>query len=139
CQTPDLKITTTGASFGAYHAMNEMLKHPDQFSGTIAMSGCFDIRRSCDGYHDENVYFNNPIEFIPNLEDEGLLDAIRDCRITVVTGQGNYENPAFSKEMAAVLEAKKIPVNLDLWGEDIPHDWPSWEKMLGHYIPHYFA
>jgi len=138
-QTPDIPIVTTGASFGAYHAMNTMLKHPDLFSGTIAMSGCYDIRRSCDGYHDENVYFNNPIEYIPNLEDEELLKQIRGTRITIVTGQGNYENPDMSKEMAGILEAKNIPANLDLWGEDIPHDWPSWEKMLKHFIPVYFS
>ncbi len=139
CQTPDIRIVTTGASFGAYHAMNEALKHPTVFSGCIAMSGCFDIRKSCDGYHDENVYFNNPIEYIPRLEDPEILDALRRSRLTIVSGQGDYEHPDNSKEMAAVLEAKGIPVNLDLWGEDIPHDWPSWNKMLQHYIPLYFA
>ena len=135
----DTGIVTTGASFGAYHAMNTLLKHPDQFSGVIAMSGCYDIRRSADGHHDDNVYFNNPIEFIPNLNDDKLLSRIRDARITIVTGQGDYENPDFSREMASVLEGKSIPVNLDFWGHDVKHDWPWWNKMLLHYIPLYFA
>ena len=139
CQTPGIGITTTGASFGAFHAMNTLLKHPQQFSGTIAMSGCYDIRSCCDGYHDENVYFNNPVEFIPNLEDHELLEEMRKARITIVTGQGAYEHPDYSKEMARVLETKGIPVTLDLWGEDVKHDWPWWERMLHHYIPTYFA
>lgn len=139
CKTPGIGITTTGASFGAFHAMNALCKHPDVFSGSIAMSGCYDIRNSCDGYHDENVYFNNPVEFVPNLEDATILEQLRQARITIVTGQGDYENPDYSKEMAGVLEGRDIPVNLDLWGHDVKHDWPWWERMLNHYIPTYFA
>ncbi|MCB9830911.1 MAG: esterase [Planctomycetes bacterium] len=139
CQTPGIGITTTGASFGAFHALNALLKHPTHFSGTIAMSGCYDIRSCCDGHHDENVYFNNPIEFVPNIHDPALLEALRKTRISIVTGQGDYENPEFSKNIAGVLQQKGIPVNLDLWGHDVKHDWPWWERMLNHYIPTYFA
>ena len=139
CRTPDIPIVTTGASFGAYHCLNELLKHPEVFSGTIAMSGCFDIRKSADGYHDLNVYYNNPVEYVRNLTDENILRKLRDTRITIVTGQGNFENADFSMEMGSFLKEKDIPVNLDLWGKDIPHDWPSWEKMLLHYIPVYFG
>ncbi|MEE9394345.1 MAG: alpha/beta hydrolase-fold protein [Planctomycetota bacterium] len=135
----DKKITTTGASFGAFHAMNTLLKHPDVFGGTISMSGCYDIRSCCDGYHDENIYFNNPVEYLPNIEDENILAQIREAKITVVTGQGDYENPDYSKEMAAALEAKGIPANLDLWGEDVKHDWPWWNRMLNHFIPEHLG
>lgn len=139
CETPGIGITTTGASFGAFHALNTMLKHPDVFTGTIAMSGCYDIRSCCDGYHDENVYFNNPIEFVPNITDADLLAKLKNTRISIVTGQGDYENPEYSKNMAGVIQRQGIPVNLDLWGFDVKHDWPWWERMLNHYIPTYFA
>lgn len=135
CQTPGIGITTVGASFGAYHALNTLLKHPDQFSGTIAMSGCFDIRQSCDGYHDENVYFNNPIEYIPNLEDEALLEKLRSRNITIVSGQGDYEKPEYSQEMHEILQAKNLGSHLELWGADVAHDWPWWVRMLNHMIP----
>lgn len=132
-------IVTTGASFGAYHAMNEFLKHPDVFGGVIAMSGCFDIRTSCDGYHDDNVYYNNPIEFIPNLTDESILSQMRSAQITILTGKGAYEAPENSREMASILEERKIPCSLDEWGDDVDHDWPWWKAMLQHYIPLYFG
>jgi esterase/lipase superfamily enzyme len=135
CQSDDIKVTVTGASFGAYHAMNEFLKHPDLFAGVIAMSGCYDIRSSCDGHHDENVYFNNPVEYMPNLEDEAILGKIREGKVTIVTGQGDYENPDYSKEMAGILKSRGIDVNLDLWGQDVKHDWPWWNRMLNHYLP----
>lgn len=138
-KTPGIPITTTGASFGAFHALNETLKHPEIFTGVIAMSGVYDIRDSCDGYHDDNVYFNNPVEYVPNLCDGRILDDLRRCRITILSGQGNYEDPSASRAMAGMLEAKGVPVNLDLWGQDVAHDWPWWNKMLNHYIPKYFA
>ncbi|HXH69177.1 MAG TPA: alpha/beta hydrolase-fold protein, partial [Pyrinomonadaceae bacterium] len=40
----DAKPLTTGASLGAYLAANCYFKHPDQFRGTIAMSGSYDVR-----------------------------------------------------------------------------------------------
>jgi esterase/lipase superfamily enzyme len=24
---------------------------------------------------------------------------------------------------------------LDLWGHDVPHDWPSWRAQLAHHLP----
>ena len=139
CETPGIKATTTGASFGAFHALTALLKHPELFAGTIAMSGCYDIRSCCDDYHDENVYFNNPVEFVPHITNHDLLESIRSTHITIVSGQGDYENPDYSEEMAGILEAKGISANLDLWGSDVKHDWPWWERMLNHYIPLYFA
>ena len=103
------------------------------------MSGCYDIRSSCDGYHDDNVYYNNPIEFVPNLTDESILSAIRETRITIVTGKGDYEAPEKSEEMANTLTERDVPCELDMWGEDVSHDWPWWKAMLQHYIPHYFG
>lgn len=139
CRTPGIPIVTTGASFGAFHAMNTLLKHPDVFDGVIAMSGCFDIRSSCDGWHDMNVYFNNPIEYVPNLRDERVLEQLRRARITIATGEGAYEQPAYSREMAEVLGQIGVPVRLDLWGKDVAHDWPTWNRMLERYVPEYFT
>ena len=39
CRSPGIAITTTGASFGAYHAANTLLKHPDLFRRCLALSG----------------------------------------------------------------------------------------------------
>lgn len=34
----------------------------------IGMSGSYDIRSFMEGYYDDNVYFNNPVDFVPNVE-----------------------------------------------------------------------
>ncbi len=49
-------MITTGASFGAYHAMAFGLRHPDLVDRIIGLSGLYDIRRFTGGYSDENVY-----------------------------------------------------------------------------------
>src|SRR3989442_4028197 len=60
---------TTGASLGAFLAANEYFKRPDLFRGVIAMSGSYDIRSYLNGYYDDNVYFNNPVDYLSNLND----------------------------------------------------------------------
>ena len=60
---------TAGASFGAYHAANYAFRHPDLIKRTLCFSGIYDIRQWADGYHDDNVYYNNPLEYLPNEHD----------------------------------------------------------------------
>ena len=129
------KIVTTGASLGALHAANTFFRRPDIFAGTIAMSGSYDLSDYAKGYFDETCYFNSPIHYLPNLEDEAILSELKnDKNIYIVTGQGNYENPEASQKLSDVLNAKQIPHTLDLWGPDVPHDWPSWRQMLPYIL-----
>ena len=58
-----------GASLGAYHAANLAFRHPDVISLFISLSGAFEISDFFDGYHDENIYFNSPYEYLPNMPD----------------------------------------------------------------------
>jgi esterase/lipase superfamily enzyme len=136
--TPGIGIATCGASFGAFHAANELFKHPDVFRTLLAMSGSYDIRPYALGYHDDNVYFNNPAEYLPRLEDEWFLANLRQCRIHIMSGQGAYEAPDRSRQLSELLWSKGIPNELDLWGYDIAHDWPTWRDMLNVYIPRLF-
>ncbi len=130
-------IITSGASLGAYHCVNQVLRRPDIFDGCIAMSGCYDIRDYYDsyGYHDQNIYFNNPAEYLPNLWDDHYLPMLRRKRhIHILTGQGAYENPDASRWLSGMLWAKGIPNELDVWGYDMRHDWPTWRAMLPYYL-----
>ena len=128
-------IIASGASFGALHAANLFFRRPDLINGVIAMSGDYDLSSYTKGYHDEDVYFNSPIQYLPNLNDEYYLPLIKKSgHIHIVTGSGEWEHPDASRRLSAVLHAKGIPHELDVWGHDIPHDWPSWRKMLPYYL-----
>ena len=132
-------VITAGASLGAYHAANQLFRRPDLFDGMIAMSGNYHIRNFTDGYYDEDVYFNDPLAFLPNLNDAHDLPLLQQKRhIHIVSGQGAYENPEGSRQLAGVLAAKGIPHELDLWGFDMPHDWPTWRAMMKYYLSEKF-
>jgi esterase/lipase superfamily enzyme len=128
-------IITTGASFGALHAANTLFRRPDLIDGVIAMSGSYDLKDYTDGYWDEDVYFNSPLDYLPNLEDEQQLAQLRAKRhIYFLSGQGSFEKPSSSVDIGHVLHRKGIPHQIDLWGHDVNHDWPWWRKMLPHYL-----
>lgn len=128
--SPDTPIITCGASFGALHAMNLFLKKPDLIHGVIAMSGVYDLMEYTNGFYDEQVYFNSPIHYMPNLTDHETLEKIRQGKITIATGSGSYEDPEANRRFSAVLNNKSIPHKLEVWGNDIHHDWSTWRKML---------
>ena len=130
-------IITSGASLGAFHAANQLFRRPDLFDGMIAMSGAYDIRGYYQGagHHDENIYYNNPVEYLPHLDDTHYLPLLRQKQhIYLLSGQGSYENPDASRRLAHILSEKGIPHELDLWGHDMPHDWPTWRAMLPYYL-----
>jgi esterase/lipase superfamily enzyme len=132
---PEARIGVSGASFGAFHAANQFFRRPDLFDCLIGMSGFYDLSWLLDGYSDENVYFNNPMWYVANLSDGRQFDLLRSSsQIHLLTGQGAWEVPNASRRFSALLANKGIPHNLDLWGFDVPHDWPTWKKMLPYYL-----
>lgn len=135
CHDGGVRALTTGASFGAFHAANAFLRRPDLFFGTIAMSGFYDLEKGyLRGYTDENVYFNNPLWYLPGIQGQALDLLRHHSRIVVVSGQGEYEAPDASRRLAEALAAKEIPHWLDLWGHDVRHDWPAWRQMLPYHL-----
>ncbi|MBK6518333.1 MAG: prolyl oligopeptidase family serine peptidase [Polyangiaceae bacterium] len=131
----DRRIATSGASFGAFHAANALFRRPDLFDCVIAMSGFYDLHPGwSEGLSNDDVYFNNPASYLPNLEGEPLDRLRHDCQIHIITGRGEHEAPQRSEQLSRILSAKGIPHNLDMWGYDVNHDWPWWRRMLPHYI-----
>jgi esterase/lipase superfamily enzyme len=128
-------LATLGCSFGGYHAVNMALRHPYVFTGCLAMSGAYDMKKLgfLNGYYDDDVYFNLPMDYLPNLSDEWLLGQMR--RNTYVLATGVHDQCWNDNErLAAVMRARGIPVRLDVWGENAGHDWPWWQRMVQAYL-----
>ena len=125
-------LMTTGASFGAYHAVNFALRHPERVDRTIGLSGAYDIRRWVDGYYDDNVYFNNPVDFIQNENDSGRLQALQHQDIILAIGRDDVSRPS-NEHLSGVLWSKSIGNALRIW-DGWCHDWPYWQHMLQLYI-----
>jgi len=128
-------IITCGASFGALHCINLFMKRPDLIDGVIAMSGVYDLTEYTKGFYDDQVYFNSPMHYLANLEDEWFLNNIRKSKhIHILTGSGDYEDPGASRKFSELLHRKGIPHELDIWGHEWKHDWPTWRAMLPVYL-----
>ena len=138
CRSPGIPITTSGSSFGAYHAVNSLLKHPDLFRRCFGLSGLYDLRRFMDDHYDDNFYFNNPVDYAANLTDASYLDLLHGCDIHLVTGTGPWEDSAPTQQLAAVLRNRGIPHSVDDWGPEGGHDWPFWKRQMDAYVGQFF-
>jgi esterase/lipase superfamily enzyme len=122
------QIGTTGCSLGAYHALNFALRHPDLTSKCVAMSGAFDMKRFMDGYYDEAFYFQNPVDYAPNISDAWFLERYR--QMTLVLAVGDHDICLGENfRMAEILGRRGIPHWLDVWTGGERHDWPLWQRM----------
>lgn len=133
--SPETPIIVCGASFGALHSMNLFLQRPDLLDGVIALSGVYDLTEYSRGHFDENVYFNSPQHYLPNLADHNILEQIRRSQhIHIFSGSGPYEAPDAARSFAHLLYSKGINYELDIWGAEWPHDWNTWRTVLPHYL-----
>lgn len=132
------KILVTGCSMGAYHAANFFFRHPGVFDSVIALSGLYQLGIFVGDYMDDLVYFNSPLTYLPNLDDAWYLDRYRQSQIVVCCGQGAWEDAMLvdSLQLKHILEAKGIPAWIDIWGHDVNHDWPWWQKMMPYHLEH---
>jgi esterase/lipase superfamily enzyme len=135
-------IATAGCSMGAFHALNIALRHADRFPLAMGFSGNYDAT-SWRGWGERGMttYFNNPVDYVPNLNGDHL-DWLRSrLSVLLVCGQGQWEDTTGSlestRQMAGLLDGKGIRCELDLWGHDVPHDWPSWRRQWAHHLPRF--
>ncbi len=126
-------IIAAGASFGAYHAANFVFKQPWQFGKLIAMSGSFDIRSHLDGFYNDDVFFSNPVDYLPGLHDAGMLDALRRNHIILTTAEHDPCKDA-NFHLSHLLNEKGVGHTLDFENGVFGHDWPWWRDVIRKHI-----
>ncbi len=137
-----LEIATLGCSLGAFHAANFALKRADLFPLALCFSGNYNPASwNAWGERGNEAYFNNPMDYVANLGGDHL-DWLRGrISLLLVCGQGQWEDTTGSlqstKEFSALLDGKGIRNELDLWGHDVPHDWPSWRAQIAYHLPRF--
>lgn len=132
-KNPDPRLLALGCSFGGYHAVNIALRHPEIFTGFLSMSGAFDLARFLDGYYDQDCYFHLPTHYLPNLSDPWFLDRFRGNSYVLATGWDD-QCLAQNQDLDRILAAKGIPHRLYIWDALNAHDWPTWQRMVQHYL-----
>jgi esterase/lipase superfamily enzyme len=136
------EIVTTGISLGAFHAVNFALKRADVFPLAIGLSGNYDPAAwNGWGERGDATYFNNPMDYVAHLGGDHLEWLRSRLSVLLVCGQGMWEDSTgaleSSKRLAGLLGEKGIRHELDLWGHEVPHDWPSWRAQIAHHLPRF--
>lgn len=128
-----------GCSIGAYHAVNIAFRHPERFGRVIGLSGRYDLTQAMgafpdlfDGYYDQDIYFQTPSHFIPNLSDPCLLDQLRRLEITLAVGEADSfcEN---TRQLSGWLRQKDVPHHLHVWSGEA-HRPRYWREMVRWYV-----
>jgi esterase/lipase superfamily enzyme len=136
------EIVTTGISLGAFHAVNFALKRADVFPLAIGLSGNYDPAAwNGWGERGDATYFNNPMDYVSQMGGDHLEWLRSRLSVLIVCGQGMWEDSTgaleSSKRLAGILGERGIRHELDLWGHDVPHDWPSWRAQIAHHLPRF--
>jgi len=126
------KVGVSGCSFGGYHAANLAFRHPDKISYLITLCGSFDIKQFIMGYYDDNCYYNNPVDYMPNLNDIWYLDRMKHMGIILGTGENDMCKDDNLK-LSNILNEKGIEHWLDL-RTGVGHDWHWWKEMFPQYL-----
>lgn len=136
---PRSSLAAHGCSFGAYHAMNLALRHPEHFRRVIAFSGRFDLTLDSGdfhtlfhGFYDERLHAIMPSHFVPNLTDRKCLRLIRHIRFTMVIGE---DDPFYADNvrLATAFKEKTIPHDLHSWVGNA-HRFRYWRQMARVYV-----
>ena len=126
-ETGTSRIAVAGCSFGGYHAANFAFKHPDMVGHLFSMGGAFDIKQFTDGFYNDDIFYNNPPDFLPGSEQHSLW------HMNIILGTANHD---FCKDenihLSNILKHKQIDHWLDIRHGD--HDWPVWREMFPHYL-----
>lgn len=133
-------VISHGCSLGAFHAASIAFRYPHFFRKLAAFSGRFDLTESFDdgfgdllsGFHNEEVYFQMPTQFLPNLDCQQRLEALRLMDIVLVIGaedpfRGNNEH------LSRILGDKGIGHQLHHW-EGRAHQGYHWRRMAPLYL-----
>ncbi len=122
------KVGVAGCSFGGYQALNFAFRHPEQVAYLFSMGGAFDVKAHLGGYHDENVYFNCPPDFMPDAHNDHFY------QMKIVLGTSEHDFCKGENErMSGILHQKGIQHWLDV-RPGATHDWPVWREMFPDYL-----
>lgn len=128
-----------GCSLGAFHAANLAFKHPHLFQKLCVFSGRYNLTLEVeffanllDGFYNEDVYFNTPTHFLPNLHCDEKLSQLRAMDIVMTIGK---EDPFLENNihLSEILNQKGITHQLHQW-EGRAHRGHYWRQMVPLYL-----
>ena len=137
CWTGEPGVMVFGCSLGATHALNLFLRRPDLFDRVLALSGIYSAVYGFDNYMDDVVYRNSPVHYLAAMpKDHPFIQLYNRKKGVVCVGQGPWEIPETTRQMAHIFHEKDIHLWVDFWGWDVSHDWEWWYKQVAYFVPY---
>ena len=103
----------------------------------LALSGIYTAAYGFDGYMDEVVYRNSPVDYLSGMSaDHPFIEEYRRHRGIICVGQGPWEVPETTRRIAELNAEKNMGLWVDFWGYDCSHDWDWWYKQVAYFVPH---
>jgi esterase/lipase superfamily enzyme len=105
----------------------------------VGMSGRYDLTIKTDnfpdlfdGYHDLNIYYNMPTQFMANLTDPHIIGLIKKIQIVLAIGKEDPFLPN-NQQLHQTLLKKGIPNTLHIW-EGEAHRPRFWQQMVKYFL-----
>ncbi len=135
-------IITFGCGDAGFFAANTYFRHPDILYGTIAIDGYYNLRYLCgfDAW-DENCYFNSPMDFLPNLEEQYWLIHLRgkkQVHLIATDRENNVLSIQENKILSNILTQKGIPHNFEIVPPMDSDTVPNWHRIFQNIVSKYF-
>ena len=129
---PNPFLITTGASFGAYHAVDFAFRHPELVGRVLGMNGFYNVENWTGGYQEGEVYYHSPCLYLKNEWDSHRIEQLRKIDIILTTAWDDsirYSTDALSQVLwdKNIWHAKRV---WDGWA----HDWPWWQRQIQTYL-----
>ncbi len=136
CRQEGIQIGLAGCSLGAFHAANFALKMPHLFNYALCMSGRYNIEEIAGGGGSMEVYFNNPLAYVRNMDADTLQHVRGKTHLALVCGQGAWEDRCLhdTHRLADLLVEKGLSHERDIWGFDVEHHWYWWRRQIRHHL-----
>lgn len=134
CANESLEIIVAGAAIGACSAVASLCRLPRVFRAAIALSGIFELSKYLTSGFTPALAAVLPVHSLRAATQGQSAHDLRRRFVMLATGEGDYETPSESAQMAQALGAAGVPHNLELWGRHFAHSWNTWREMLPRYL-----
>lgn len=134
----EMRFGVVGLSLGAMHAATLFFRYPDVFDALMGLSGLYSSEDYFGYYHDDLIYNNSPEQFLSGMPfDHPYLEKYRRSKIILCVGQGAWENVTYPStlRMGEILNRLGVPARIEIWGQDVVHDWDWWYIQAAHFLP----
>ncbi len=128
-------LISTGASFGATHALNFGFRYPELVHKIVALSGRYSMQNYLEGFFDDTSYYNSPLDYIGGLDGGGeYANKLRKQQIFLMVGQQDLGMCLQeTRQLSELLWMKGINNTFEVWDNCI-HDWPCWREQIKKHI-----